>query len=149
VDHLNGADDAPWSEWRGVHGNQQPHKLSPGELAKLLEPFQIRPRTIRIFAAASGKPTVKGYYRLSNFVPDFLSLRTWVDFRAGQDQKYAYHVLCQGIRGQPVGPWPQMTSEGHEVFLSVHERRIRELQRFRTLTRRVGSGPVASDERCQ
>jgi hypothetical protein len=30
-------------------------KLSPGELAKLLEPFQIRPRTIRVFAA--GKPT--------------------------------------------------------------------------------------------
>jgi hypothetical protein len=61
VDHLNGADDAPWSEWRGIHGNQQPHRLSPGELARLLEPFQIRPRTIRVFAA--GKPTLKGYYR--------------------------------------------------------------------------------------
>jgi hypothetical protein len=61
VDHLNGADDAPWSEWRGIHGNQQPRKLSPGELANLLEPFQIRPRTIRIFSA--GKPTLKGYYR--------------------------------------------------------------------------------------
>jgi len=60
VDHLTGA-DAPWSEWRGIHGNQQPHKLSPGELATLLEPFQIRPRTIRVFAA--GKPTLKGYYR--------------------------------------------------------------------------------------
>jgi hypothetical protein len=63
VDHLTSADDAPWSEWRGSHGNQQPRKLSPGELANLLEPFQIRPRTIRIFAGASGKPTVKGYYR--------------------------------------------------------------------------------------
>jgi uncharacterized protein DUF3631 len=61
VDHLTGADDARWSEWRGIHGNQQPRKLSPGELARLLEPFQIRPRTIRVFAA--GKPTVKGYYR--------------------------------------------------------------------------------------
>jgi len=28
-----------WSEWRGIHGNQQPRKLSQGELAKLLEPF--------------------------------------------------------------------------------------------------------------
>ena len=64
VDHLTGADDAPWSEWRGINRNQQPHKLSPGELATLLEPFQIRRRTIRIFAAASGKPTVKGYYRV-------------------------------------------------------------------------------------
>jgi hypothetical protein len=63
VDHLNGADDAPWSEWRGIHGNQQPRKLSPGELAMLLEPFQIRPRTIRIFADAAGRPTLKGYYR--------------------------------------------------------------------------------------
>jgi hypothetical protein len=63
VDHLNGADDALWSEWRGINGNQQPRKLSQGELAKLLEPFQIRPRIIRIFAAASGKPTLKGYYR--------------------------------------------------------------------------------------
>jgi hypothetical protein len=37
VDHLNGTDDALWSEWRGVQNNQQPHKLSQGELAKLLE----------------------------------------------------------------------------------------------------------------
>ena len=63
VDRLNGADDAMWSEWRGVRGNQQPHKLSQGELAKLLEPFRIRPRTLRTFSNASGKPTAKGYYR--------------------------------------------------------------------------------------
>ena len=63
VDHLTGVDDAPWSEWRGIHGNQHPRKLSQGELAKLLEPFQIRPQTIRVFAAASGRPTLKGYYR--------------------------------------------------------------------------------------
>jgi hypothetical protein len=63
VDHLTTADDALWSEWRGMNGNQQPRKLSQGELARLLEPFQIRPRTIRVFAAASGRPTVKGYYR--------------------------------------------------------------------------------------
>jgi Protein of unknown function (DUF3631) len=62
VDHLNGADDAMWSEWRGVLGDQQPRKLSQGEMAKLLEPFQIRPRTIRPYQAAN-KPTAKGYYR--------------------------------------------------------------------------------------
>jgi hypothetical protein len=41
VDRLNNADDAMWSEWRGIHGNQQPRKLSQGELAKLLEPQRI------------------------------------------------------------------------------------------------------------
>jgi hypothetical protein len=63
VDHLNGADDAKWSEWHGSHGNQQSHKLTRGELARLLEPFQIRPRTIRTFSDASDRPTAKGYYR--------------------------------------------------------------------------------------
>jgi hypothetical protein len=63
VDRLNGADDAMWSEWRGIHGNQQPRKLSQGELARLLEPFHIRPQTIRTISEASGKPTAKGYYR--------------------------------------------------------------------------------------
>jgi hypothetical protein len=63
LDHLTAADDAPWSEWRGIHGNQQPRKLSSGELARLLQPFQIRPQTIRVFATASGRPTLKGYYR--------------------------------------------------------------------------------------
>ena len=28
VDHLNGADDAMWPEWRGIHGNQQPRKVN-------------------------------------------------------------------------------------------------------------------------
>ena len=63
VDHLTAADDALWSQWRGMNGNQQPRKLSPGELARLLEPFQIRPQTIMDFAAVSGRPTLKGYYR--------------------------------------------------------------------------------------
>jgi len=63
VDHLNHADDAMWSEWRGIGGNQQPRKLSQGEVAQLLAPFQIRPKTIRLLSVASGKPTVKGYYR--------------------------------------------------------------------------------------
>jgi hypothetical protein len=64
VDHLNGADDAMWSEWRGILGNQQPRKLSQGELASLLEPFQIRPRTIRIRSDRCDRPTAKGYYRI-------------------------------------------------------------------------------------
>ncbi|MBV9828657.1 MAG: DUF3631 domain-containing protein, partial [Alphaproteobacteria bacterium] len=38
-------------------------KLSQGELAKLLQPFQIRPRTIRNQSQSSSEPTAKGYYR--------------------------------------------------------------------------------------
>jgi hypothetical protein len=53
-----------WSEWRGIHGNQQPRRLSQGELARLLEPFHIRPQTIRTISEAAGKPTAKGYYRV-------------------------------------------------------------------------------------
>ena len=46
VDALNAMDDAGWSEYRGPHGDQQPRKLTPGELARLLQSFGIRPRTI-------------------------------------------------------------------------------------------------------
>jgi Protein of unknown function (DUF3631) len=72
VDQLNAAGDAIWSEWRGTSGDQQPRKLSQGELAKLLAPFRIRPQTIRTSteafrgrptSEAGTKPTVKGYYR--------------------------------------------------------------------------------------
>jgi hypothetical protein len=70
---------------------------------------------------------------LPDSVPDFLSLRTWADFRIGQDQNYAFHVLCQGIRGEPVGFRQQSSPKANEHSLSVYERRILELQRFRTL----------------
>jgi len=63
VDHLNSADEAIWSEWRGIRGDQQPRKLSQGEVAMLLGPFQIRPQTIRTLSPALCKPTLKGYYR--------------------------------------------------------------------------------------
>jgi len=68
---------------------------------------------------------------LPDSVPDFLSLRTWADFRSGQDQNYAFHVLCQGIRGEPVGFWQQSSASEHS--LSVYERRVLELKRFREL----------------
>ena len=63
---LNAMDDAPWSEWRGIRDDQSPRKLSPGELAKILAPFRIRPRSIWPATgkrAASGKGSSKGYLR--------------------------------------------------------------------------------------
>jgi len=68
-----------------------------------------------------------------DYVPDFLSLRTWADFRNGKDHGYAFHVLTQGIRGEPIGRWPPKTVPNEQPGLSVHEERIVKLQRLRAL----------------
>jgi hypothetical protein len=60
---LNNIDDAMWSEWRGLRGDQQPHRMSPGEVARLLGPFGIRPRTIWPPNRAAGGRSAKGYFR--------------------------------------------------------------------------------------
>jgi hypothetical protein len=39
-------------------------------------------------------------------VDDFLELRTWVDFKSGIDDGYAFHVLRSGILGTPPGRYP-------------------------------------------
>ena len=64
-------------------------------------------------------------------VPAFLSLRTWVDFRNGQDQDYAFHVLRQGIKGEPVGRWPVEGESRPEERLRLYEQKFEELGRFR------------------
>jgi hypothetical protein len=46
VEDLVAIEDGMWSVWRGVKDDQQPRKLTQGELARLLRPFGIRPRTI-------------------------------------------------------------------------------------------------------
>jgi hypothetical protein len=57
---LNAMDDAPWSEWRGLHGNAPPRSITQAQLAVALRPFGIRPRTIWM---ARAERTFKGYYR--------------------------------------------------------------------------------------
>jgi hypothetical protein len=66
-------------------------------------------------------------------VSGFLSLRTWADFRDGQDHAYALHVLRQGIKGMPVGRWPVKHSSDTGGKLRQYEQRIIELARFRSL----------------
>jgi Protein of unknown function (DUF3631) len=64
IRELIALDDAPWSEWRGPRNDQQPRKLTTRQLALLLRPFGIRPRTIWLPATADGKATTaKGYHR--------------------------------------------------------------------------------------
>jgi putative DNA primase/helicase len=66
VERLGGMEDRPWSEW-----GRSRKPITPRQLAKLLEPFQIKPRTIRINTS-----TTKGYLRtsfedaFSRYLPD-------------------------------------------------------------------------------
>jgi uncharacterized protein DUF3631 len=58
VDALIAIDDAPWHDWRGPRDDRSPRKLTQSDLAWLLRPFGIRPRTVR------GRwGTARGYYR--------------------------------------------------------------------------------------
>src|SRR5204863_766241 len=43
---LVALEDAPWSEYCGALNDQQPRAFRKGDLARLLRPFQITPRTI-------------------------------------------------------------------------------------------------------
>jgi putative DNA primase/helicase len=56
-------DDMPWSEWRGVHGDQNPRRLSQGELAKALAPFGIKSRTVWRYTDSKRDTSGKGYHR--------------------------------------------------------------------------------------
>jgi hypothetical protein len=69
----------------------------------------------------------------AEFVPAFLSLRTWADFREGHDCNYALHVLTQGIRGEPVGRWPLEPPPVPSDGLKEYERKIVELRRLHRL----------------
>jgi hypothetical protein len=65
VNALNEMDSAPWSEWRGARDDRSPRKLSQGELAKLLSPFHIRPKSIwPARRHDTGRSSAKGYVRL-------------------------------------------------------------------------------------
>jgi hypothetical protein len=72
VGDLVTMDDAPWSEWRGVKGDQQPRKLTQSALAGLLHPFDIRPRSVWPSHRQAGDTSGKGYFR-SQFEPAWRS----------------------------------------------------------------------------
>ncbi len=66
-------------------------------------------------------------------IPEFLTLKTWADFRNGQNEEYAFHVLVQGIRGEPVGRWEAAANPQNNQTLAIYEQKLRELQRLREL----------------
>ncbi len=55
--------DADWNEFRGVRGEQQPHRLKDSELASMLREFRIRPRTIWPLNRTAKSKSTKGYRR--------------------------------------------------------------------------------------
>ena len=60
---LNDLDDAPWSEWRGMLGDQQPRPLSRATLASLLRPFGIRPKKFWPLRRDATTRSARGYTR--------------------------------------------------------------------------------------
>jgi hypothetical protein len=64
---LLGLNDGDWNEWRGVKEDRNPHKLTRGELAAMLRPFHILPRTIWPTPRGSGGHSSRGYLR-SQFI---------------------------------------------------------------------------------
>ena len=62
LEALYDVDEAEWSEFCGVRGNQPPHKLKETELAFMLRDFAIRSRTIWPPNRTSNK-SFKGYRR--------------------------------------------------------------------------------------
>jgi len=55
--------DGDWNEWRGPKEDRPPHKLSQAELAAMLRPFHIRPRTIWPRNRGAGVSSSRGYMR--------------------------------------------------------------------------------------
>ena len=50
-------------DWKGLRDDQQPRRLSQGELARLLKGFRIRPKAIWPQQRKEGAKSKKGYRR--------------------------------------------------------------------------------------
>ena len=58
-------------------------------------------------------------------IDNFLELRTWVDFRNGLSDGYAFHVLVSGIRGTPPGRYPRESVDENAELIAVREKLLR------------------------
>ncbi len=56
--------DGDWNEWRGIKEDRPPHKLTSSELAAMLRPFHIAPRTIWPKQRGSASRSSRGYLRI-------------------------------------------------------------------------------------
>jgi hypothetical protein len=58
-------------------------------------------------------------------VDSFLELRTWVDFRKGLKDRYAFHLLVSGIRGVQPGRYPNERVATNVELIAVREKLLR------------------------
>ncbi len=63
IDALLAMDDADWTEFRGLRGDQAPHKLKDSELAVMLREFKIRSRVIWPPHRKRETKSARGYLR--------------------------------------------------------------------------------------
>jgi hypothetical protein len=60
---LVAIEDGLWHDWRGMRDDLPPHKLNQSELARLLKPFGIWPRTVWPAQRLPGSKSNSGYRR--------------------------------------------------------------------------------------
>jgi Protein of unknown function (DUF3631) len=65
LDALHALDDSDWTEFRGIRGDQSPHRLKAGELAGMLREFGIKPRVIWPLKRTTDSISARGYLRSS------------------------------------------------------------------------------------
>jgi hypothetical protein len=63
VEALVELDDGFWNEWGGPQDNCAPHKLTQGELARMLKRFHIRPSTVWPLHRRPSDKSSRGYHK--------------------------------------------------------------------------------------
>jgi hypothetical protein len=64
VDQLHQREGEPWSEWTGVDGDRPAHPITQTELARVLDEFQISPKTISPLGSRGSRgASSRGYKR--------------------------------------------------------------------------------------
>jgi hypothetical protein len=63
LDALHGLDGSDWTEFRGIRGDQSPHKLKAGELASMMHEFGVKPRVIWPLNRTAKSVSARGYHR--------------------------------------------------------------------------------------
>jgi Protein of unknown function (DUF3631) len=63
VDALHHIEGGLWADWRGVNDDRPPRKLNQSELARLLRPFGIHPRTVWPVPRRADSKSSMGYMR--------------------------------------------------------------------------------------
>jgi hypothetical protein len=62
IETLVGLEGAPWAEWAGLDDTAVPHRLTPGDIGRLLSPFRIKSKTIWPTPRKPGDKSDSGYF---------------------------------------------------------------------------------------